>query len=196
MRIGEVLLIALAANLDNIGVGIAYGTRKVGLCFGRNMCISLIAFGATIFCGYLGQCTTQVLPVHWARIIGANMLMGVGVWVTACNFQRRRGGFKGWTGAILRAKEAFFRSNCSLTWRETIILGLALSINSMAGGFLAGIQGGDIFLTSSSIAIFSFLFILVGLHLGQKYAARILGERSGLIAGILLICIGFYQILT
>lgn len=196
MSIGQIILIAIAANLDNIGVGIAYGTRRVGLCFTKNLIIAAIAFLVTAFCGYLGYYTTKVISVHWAKIIGANMLIGVGIWVGASNYERKRSRFRGWYGSILKAKEAYLRCNCGLTWGETVFLGVALAINSMVGGFIAGVQGGNILLVSGAIAIFSYVFILLGLHLGETYAAKFLGEKSGLLAGILLIFIGIYQALT
>jgi len=201
MSLSQILVLAVAANLDNIGVGVAYGSRKVGLCFYKNLLISLISFLFTLFCGYLGYCITQVLPFHWAKIIGANMLIGVGFWVVFSDCQRQSCRLRGWVlpptplSMLIRAKEAFLRTNSKLTWGETVVLGVALSINSMVGGFLAGIQGGNIILVSACIAVFSYLFILLGLHLGENYAAKVLGEKSGFLAGILLVAIGIYQLL-
>lgn len=196
MDLTQILLIPLAANLDNIGVGMAYGVKRVGISQKNNLIISLISLVDTAFFGYLGHYITYLIPLYWAKIIGSLLLILVGIWVGTGNYQRKRKMLTGWWEILLNPKEASFRNARSITWGETVLLGIALSINSMVGGFSAGIQGTNPLLIAVSIAIFSYLFLTLGLHIGQKYASGFVGENSNYLAGALLILIGVYQFLV
>ena len=45
-----ILLLALSCNLDNVGVGIAYGARGIGIPLASNLLIALITAAGTGLC--------------------------------------------------------------------------------------------------------------------------------------------------
>jgi len=76
-----IFLLAIAANLDNLGVGISYGLQKRYIPVFSNLIIALISTVLTFFAMIFGQWLERVLPVWAANDIGASVIIGVGLWV-------------------------------------------------------------------------------------------------------------------
>ena len=57
-----VLLMAISCNLDNLGIGIAYGTRRVSIPFTSNLLIAVITTIGTFLSVILGQ-TMYILSI-------------------------------------------------------------------------------------------------------------------------------------
>ena len=76
-----ILLLAISCNLDNVGVGIAYGARGIGIPLASNLLIALVTAAGTGLCIVFGQQIFQVLPGEVGVILGAVLLIGMGVWV-------------------------------------------------------------------------------------------------------------------
>ncbi len=74
-------MLALSCNLDNVGVGIAYGARGIGIPLASNLLIALVTAAGTGLCIVFGQQIFQVLPGEVGVILGAVLLIGMGVWV-------------------------------------------------------------------------------------------------------------------
>ena len=75
-----ILLLAISCNLDNVGVGIAYAARGIGIPFASNLLIALITAGGTGLCIVFGQRIFQVLLSQGAILLGAALLVGMGLW--------------------------------------------------------------------------------------------------------------------
>ncbi|WP_261306333.1 manganese efflux pump [Paenibacillus andongensis] len=69
---------------------------------------------------------------------------------------------------------------------ESIILGITLSINNLAGGFDAGIIHLNIWAISSISGLFSYICIGLSAFIGAKFAAQRLGPSASFISGALL----------
>ena len=76
-----IFLLAISCNLDNVGVGIAYGARGIGIPLASNLLIALITAAGTGLCIVFGQQIFQVLPAEVGVLLGAVLLIGMGVWV-------------------------------------------------------------------------------------------------------------------
>jgi putative Mn2+ efflux pump MntP len=233
-----ILLLAIAANLDNLGVGIAYGLRRRYIPALSNFAIALISAGLTLSAMLFGKWLERVLPVRVANDVGALIIIGVGIWVCwesviLPTYQ--------WTGKFLQqAKQnkkykhkvrpdrtlqlgqrssiedlvkrkvhsTNFENNNNIVsqrvtcltaaypvqLKETLLLGISLSLNAIAGGVGASLSGYDATLTSTAIGIFSYITIALGQNLSRKYFSKLLGKLSQQIAGLLLIAIGIYEI--
>src|SRR5437016_1204743 len=75
------LLLALASNLDNVGVGIAYGMRKVRVPFTSNILIAAITATGTLASVLCGSTIGRLLSHGLAAILAGGVLIGMGVWV-------------------------------------------------------------------------------------------------------------------
>lgn len=202
------ILIALAANLDNLGVGIAYGVLKIKISHLSNLIIALISFMATWLSAKVGEALSLYLSPQISGFVGAVLLCGVGVWVIAQPiytaykmnqpfidvqiFNTRI--YMGPT-EILRYPERIDLDNSrDIGYWEAILLGFALSINALAGGLYAGTTGISSLFQATLVGIVSFLTIGMGGILGEKYAAEQLGKYATIVSGTLLILIGIHQL--
>lgn len=204
-----ILAIAIAANLDNLGVGIAYGIQKIRISHMSNLIIALISFIATWLSAEAGKMISLYLSPQIAGAIGAILLFGVGVWVfiqpilTAIKnnqpildlqlFGERF--YIGPTEILNYPERADIDNSRSVGYWEAVILGIALSINALAGGFDAGAVGISSLVEATFVGIFSFITIIAGYYFGRKYAAEQIGKYATVISGTLLMAIGVHQLL-
>jgi len=82
----------------------------------------------------------------------------------------------------------------TIDFKEACIVGMALSLNNLAGGLGGGMAGLNPFYTALLALAISILFFISGLKVGQRYLSRWIGERSAVIAGLLLVIIAVYEL--
>jgi len=203
------IFIAIAANLDNLGVGIAYGMQKIKISHMANTIIATTSFITTWLSAQIGKNVVLYFSPHTGDIIGATLLFSVGIWVfiqpVITAIKRKQSimdlqlfGTRIYVGPseILNHPEKVDIDNSKdiCPW-EALLLGVALSINAIAGGFDAGTTGLSPLLIATLIAISSFLTIGMGHYWGQKYASEQLGKYATTFSGILLMLLAFHQLL-
>lgn len=202
------ILIAIAANLDNLGVGIAYGVLKIKISHMVNLIIAVISFIATWLSAKAGEAISLYLSPKTAVIIGAALLCGVGIWVISqpiitayktnqpiVDLQIFNTRIYMGPAEILRYPERIDLDNSKdIGYWEAVLLGIALSINAFAGGLYAGTTGISSLLQASLVGIISLFTIAIGCYFGKKYAADLLGKYATIISGTLLIVIGVHQL--
>ena len=71
-----------------------------------------------------------------------------------------------------------------------------MTLNNLSCGFAAGLMGLNIYLLVGSSFIISLIFFYAGIKIGLLYIARWFGEKGDLVAGIILILLGIYELLT
>jgi putative sporulation protein YtaF len=193
-----VIAIAVASNLDNAGVGIAYGVRKIQISWAANAMIAVISGIATYLAGVAGDVVTNYVSVHTAAWTGATVMLLVGVWVMSEPWRRkRRKGHEqdNMMSRILRDPvEADFDKSKTISLTEAFVLGIALALNALAGGFDAGVVHIGILMTSCAVAVCSFALLGVTAYIGRRCVPLTMGAAATQIAGILLIVIGIHQI--
>ena len=212
------LTISIAANLDNLGVGIAYGLAKTQISTLPNLLIAIISGIFTYLAMALGILVGMMLPPVIANTLGATLLILVGFWVGwEHTVAKLRHQFSLFVKQVLRILEIRllalrgkrkqteptyktnskqqkrwrFKTRC---WRQIAILGLSLSLNAIAGGFAASLAGHNSAIDTIAIPIgvasFSYLTIAVGQRVSARLVTRWLGDLSQKIAALLLIGIG------
>jgi len=192
-----VFAIAIASNLDNAGVGIAYGVRKIQISWMANVLIAVISGIATYISGAVGREATRYIPTGVAVWTGAIVIVMVGIWVLTEPWRNRRKQLaqKNVMSRILRDPVvADFDKSESIGIAEACVLGVALAMNALAGGFDAGIEHIGIEWTAFLVAILSYVLLGVAAFLGRKYAAESFGNKATYIAGLILIAIGIHQV--
>jgi putative sporulation protein YtaF len=104
-------------------------------------------------------------------------------------------------GDILHSPEsADLDHSGSIGLWEAIVLGVAVSLNALTNGLSAGLMKFSPFGISMATAVFSYLAIWLGCHLGSKVATiRIgpwnMGQFSNVISAVLLLLIGLHTLL-
>ncbi|MGA7934836.1 MAG: manganese efflux pump, partial [Kovacikia sp.] len=84
-------------------------------------------------------------------------------------------------------------SNQRLGLRETLFLGISLSLNAIAGGLGASLSGYQPWMTAVAVGIFSYLTIYLGQRLAGTYVSKYLGTLTQKASGLLLVGIGIYE---
>jgi putative sporulation protein YtaF len=192
-----VLGISLANNLDNTGVGIAYGVARIRLPLLVNMWISVITFAITASSVGIGDCIGRVLPLFASKGLSAVILCAIG-------FMLLRASFKPNADAVAKEQplnlhllqdpvQADMDFSRHIDYKEGAMLGVALSINNVGGGLSAGLIHLSIFWTALLSAAFSFLVLWGGGVAGRRLATGRLADMAPAVAGILLIAIGLAQ---
>ena len=195
----SIFLIGIASNLDNAGVGIAYGIRKIRISWFNNFIIAFLGF--IYFISWIfGNWIALFISEFTANLIGAIVLGIIGVFILCQPFlgQRNTVGSKDGNvliGILRDPEKADFDGSKTISFSEAIVLGIALSINNIAGGFDAGVTNLNLWLTATISGVFSFICISSFAYVGKRFLAEYLGKWATVIAGVLLILIGIDQLL-
>jgi putative sporulation protein YtaF len=208
-----ILLLAISCNLDNVGVGLAYGARGIGIPMISNLLIALITAAGTGLCIVFGRQIFQFLPAAVGVLLGAALLIGMGVWVIRQEF-----GGRGQSApepppcvpASEMAQESWLRRlililqnpgladrDCSghIDLKESLLLSMALMLNNIPNGVGAGLLGLSTLLTTVLVGLLSVVTFWLGLALGRTMGVLWLGRHAGAISGLLLIVIGLTEII-
>jgi putative Mn2+ efflux pump MntP len=177
------LLIALAANIDNLGVGIAYGSRKMDISIRANLIIAFLSFLATLFAANIGAFLNETIQLKYAGDLGAVILICAGLWIIL-----------GPAELIHQPEKADRDCSNPLDDAEAVLLGIALSANAVAVGLDAGLVALPILVISLFVGLFSFLTIAFGCSIGRVYLAKRLGNAATNVSGLLILAIGLYQL--
>ncbi len=196
-KLMAIFLLAVAANLDNFGIGLAFGTASLHISALANVFIALIAGVLSYAATLCGNVLEILLPLQVANWVGAWMIVGVGVWVT--NHQR----VSRWFQAVQtwlkycsgqHGPRPTLRSPQKMDLKTTVLLGISLSLNAMAGGLGAGLSGYSPVWTALAIALVSYLTLDMGQGIGSIYLGKYLGPSAQKVAGLLLIGVGVYEL--
>ncbi|MDA8344368.1 MAG: manganese efflux pump [Thermaerobacter sp.] len=191
------ILISIAGNLDNLGVGIAYGARRIGIPALPNLFIALVAAAGTLIMGYAGSGIGHILAPEAANAMGALCIMAVGVWVLWPRPARQEaeGPGMGPIGLIHNPEQADEDLSGDISLVESLALAVALGINAWAGGLGGGLVGVPPWALAALTGGFSYLTLFAGEHLGRRAIGHWLGNKASLVAGLLLILIGIKDLL-
>ncbi len=195
-----VIGIGLASNLDNAGVGIAYGVRKIQISGLANLIIAGISIGATLIGGGVGGLVSLWISPFVAHLIGTIVIVSVGIWVMCQPYlehkTKKREASNNLVTKILRSPEDADRDQSkTISMSEAVVLGIALSMNALAGGFDAGITRLNLIATALTVGILSYILMAFCSYIGSRFAADKLGDRATILSGLLLILIGLQQII-
>jgi len=185
------VLIGIAGNLDNLGVGVAYGVRKIGIPFRSNLFIAVVAALGTFLVAYAGLGIGHVLSQGVANDIGAGVIIAVGVWVLwPRKIPEPAGTSQNAIGLVHHPEHADVDLSGDISIAESLALSVGLGINAWAGGFGGGLVGLPPWLLAISTGLFSFATLFAGEHLGRRALGGWLGPKATIAAGVLLILIG------
>lgn len=200
-----ILLIGVASNIDNLGISVSYGLKTTRIPASSNLLIAVIS----MVCAYLsitaGEALSNFISLRTANLIGGFLIIFLG---GKCIFESI---FQSTSSEIeTKAERALADSNFSrvianpqladlnvdkiITWKESILLGLALAMNCITLGLGAGFTRISPVLTTISIGVFSYISISLGAMIGTKISKNNIAKYSNILAGLLLVLIGVYEI--
>lgn len=184
-----IILIGIAANLDNLGIGLAYGIKRVKIPVLSNAAIAVISMIVTYVAVTAGSTIDEFISPHTANLLGSLLLVTIGLWTLVSNRFSQQG--------IAEKPELFDEDkNYIISFRESMTLGFVLSANCLAGGIAIGANGISVIWTVISIGIFSFITVAVGSHFGSLLTKTFIGKYSAAISGLLLLIIGILEMFS
>lgn len=204
MHILSIIMLGIAANLDNLGIGLAYGIRRIRIPLGSNLIIAGISGLSTAFTGFGGHLLSQMMPDGLGNILGGGLVITVGIWTIAYYYRDNKKNIafsnpdeeinvQNLKMIVREPHKADLDYSGHISAKEAILLGIALAMNAMATGLGAGMTGINVLGITISVIFFSLLTISCGDYMGKQYAS-VLGDKSTLVAGIMLIVVGIYEI--
>ena len=173
------ILLALSVSIDSLGIGITYGIRNAKIRL-LSMCI---LFAISIFftsCSFLlGNFINSMLSELVTKLISSLILIIIGF-------------------VILADPIPFdFDNSKAIDLKEAIILGIALSLDSVCIGIGSSIGGYSNFYFPLFVASFQSIFIFAGIFLGGKIIRNlsIPDEAWNIISGGIIILFGIIKFL-
>lgn len=187
-----ILGFALSSSIDNFGIGISYGVRKVRIKWLSNLLIAAICFLFSMVGITFGRWISTILPGVFHVIVAVVLLTLIGIRIILLVGSQRNNGIDQLdsTGQV---------KVHSTGWIESSVLGVALSANALTNGLGAGLLGLSPLAISLTSAFGSFITVWLGGMVGQK-AANVqngkftLSQCGTLISGITILIVAFTQI--
>lgn len=199
----EAFAIVFALSVDALVTGFAYGAKRIAIPVSSTLLISAICsafLGAAL---YLGDWIGGYMPYSLTAAVCFALLSGLGaskIFESAIkNFITRHSGFQKdirfrafHLGFLLRVfaepEEADRDGSKVLSARESVMLAVALSFDSVAAGFGTGMaEANPLLLTGLSLAM-NVLCIVAGCRIGRRIARQTRLDLSWL-SGLLLLAL-------
>ncbi|MCM3153667.1 manganese efflux pump [Priestia megaterium] len=183
---------ALSSSIDNFGVGISYGVRKVRIKWLSNLLIAAICFLFSMVGITFGRWILTILPGVFHVIVAVVLLTLIGIRIILLVGSQRNNG----SDELDSSGQENVRY---IEWIESSVLGVALSANALTNGLGAGLLGLSPLAISLTSAFGSFITVWLGVMVGKKAANVQIGKFTlsqfgTLISGITILIVAFTQI--
>lgn len=197
------LFIALANNIDNIGVRIAYSIRGIKITTAKNLWISVITFIISSLAAFSGSIVSKLLNKNMASIISMVLLIIIGLWIIIEPYTHKdktenednETENANIYDILVNPEKADKDKSKNIDFKEATFLGIALSINNVGGGLSAGMIGLNSFFVGFFSAVISFLALFAGNYITDFFKRWNLEKRATIFSGLILILIGIKQVL-
>lgn len=181
-----IILIGIAANLDNLGISLAYGIKQTKIPIFSNVTIAIISMVVAYVAVVSGGIITNYIPILHANLLGSSLLCLIGLWTILSSIFSKE-------DTANKTEQIDKDGNNIISVREAITLGFILSVNCLASGIAIGANGISAIWTVISIGLFSILTVSIGSHFGLLLNKTFIGKYSISISGGILIFIGIYE---
>lgn len=212
----SIMILAISLSLDALGVGVAYGLRKIKIPLIPKLIIcffSIFYSGAALI---LGKSLSAVLSPGISKLVGIVILSLMGIWIITQALLRKETDEKleeqsciedatllkiaikslGITIQVIKnpVKGDIDRSG-TIDISESLLLGLALSIDAIGVGIGSALSGFHSMAIPFSVGLFQLAFLYAGTYFGTKFALsdKINKKALSLLPGILLICLAILR---
>jgi len=206
------IFLAITVSIDSLGIGITYAVKKTKISNTSKLILFTISFIITTISIVIGSFITNIFPEEITKLIGSTLLIGMGLWIIyqsqadkPDNISNNRKKTKTYniffkyleiTIKIIRSPIYSDLDNSKkIDAKESIYLGLALSLDSISVGIGSSIIGFNSFLFPILVSFFQLLFLSIGFSFGRKLinSSKIPDNIWSLISGIILILIGILK---
>ncbi len=191
MGLATVLVLSLCLSADGLGVGFSYGAKGVRVPLACVTLVSAISAATFLASSMVGAGVERLVGDWPARVLGAVILAGLGVWLIRDALRERAevGKVDGDPGAashhrgqlpadevwavVRRPETADLDRSGTISLYEAALLGLALAVDSAGAGAGATLAGSPPWWSCFAVAAVNAAFLLAGLWLGRSVAAKV-----------------------
>lgn len=178
------ILLAISVSIDSLGIGITYGLKHTEISVLSKIILCLMSMLFTSISTIIGTQLLCFLPHFYVQIIGCLILIIIGAWIIR--------------QAINSPSISYDLDNSKkIDWQEAILLGIALSIDSIGVGIGSSLLGINTFLFPILVASFQLLFLSLGKFISSKVTQLLnVAENTwSILSGSILIFIGILKLL-
>ncbi|TYQ15330.1 UNVERIFIED_CONTAM: putative sporulation protein YtaF [Acetivibrio alkalicellulosi] len=215
-----IIILAVSLSLDAFGVGMSYGIRKIKIPFFSKI---IICFFSILYAGIAlagGKSLSLILPPYISKLIGISILLIMGLWIIIQALIKKENHSKTLTyntiykektllkvaikslgitiKVIKNPNEGDIDKSGKIEFGESILLGLALSIDAIGVSLGSALAGFHSFIIPFAVGIFQFAFLYIGTYLGNKFALikKINKKALAILPGLLLIILALVNALS
>lgn len=176
MQLLTIFIIAISLSMDAFSLSLAYGTLNLNKkdIISLSIIVGIYHFFMPQIGNQVGEKILSILPIEPNTIVFI-VLFIIGLQMILETFKEEKNIKK-------------------MHLKESIIFGLAVSIDSFSVGIGLKAIYSNVILSSFLFSLMSFLFTYIGLYLGKKIN-DIVGKISTLFGGIILMIIGLLYII-
>ena len=173
-------LLAISVSVDSLGIGITYGIRNAKISGYSRIIIFLLSIILT-YCSFaIGNYINSLFSEPFTKIVSSVILMLIGVLI------------------IIDPIPFDFNHSKAIDLKEAILLGIALSLDSVCIGIGSSIGGYSSIFFPILVATFQLIFMSVGMFIGKKIIknSNIPDKVWNLISGGIIIIFGIIKFLV
>lgn len=209
------LILALSASIDSFGVGITYGIKNTKISFSSILVLFTLSFTITSISIIIGNLLSSIIAPNFTNIIGGLMLFSIGFFIIYSSLKKERRSisqcntlkykeynifikFLGLTINIIKNPiNSDFDNSNQIDLKESIFLGLALSLDSISIGFAGSTIGVNSLIFPLLTSIFQVAFLNSGKFFGKTISkiTKLPNNIWNIISGCILILLGLSKII-
>ncbi len=178
----SILILAISSSIDSLGIGITYGLKKIEFKRWTRLILFCVSILITILSLIFGNILKNIFSESFFKLIGTVILVLMGLLI------------------VLKTDfddKTFDLDNSNdIDIKESLILGIALSLDNFCIGIGAISLEINMFIFALAIAFLQFVFLSIGNFLGIHLLSfnKVPQSIWTKISGILLILIGLFKL--
>lgn len=206
----SIAIYAIATNIDNLGVCIAYGANGTRVTPAANLSIALFSGLATVLSINAGRMLSRVLPGDGSELLGGLLMLVIGGFISLKalveSANPTRDSKELWRfsirplGLVIQILKEPLQADRdhshSIDLKESIALGMALAINCLASGTALGLTNLPALPTAGLVSLGSYGSTYLGWRIGKIARHRWSNRQTGVIAGLFLVLLSLFQLIT
>lgn len=209
-------VLAISLSIDALGVGIAYGIRKVKIPLLSKMIICAFSILYTGIAMIVGESLGKALQPEVSKLIGVVILLVMGLWIIGQGLLKKEKECRD-DETLLDKEKTLLKlvvKSFGITIHviknpvkgdvdksgvidagESILLGLALSVDAIGVGVGSSLAGFRSMLIPFAVGVFQLLFLYTGTYLGEKIlgAGKVNKKLLAVLPGVILVLIGIIR---
>ena len=186
-------LLAISVSIDALGIGLSYGMRKSKIPLILNILIGFIVFSMCLIGFLIGNILSMFFNDFILTLLGSFLLLILGSQIIIKeiikNREIKRRNIKYEENEIYNLDE--------ITFKDAIMLAMAISMDAMAAGISASLIGIKTMFFPILVMIAHVIFLNLGMFFGKnvKNISNIPQNLWSIISGILLILIASMKLM-